>query len=264
MRILGGYQDTRTNKEDFALTPYLFGVYVNGKIIKVYGIGFCWGWISIFIGIGFNIPKNHPTFTNITIKNTMKKLLIIMMLVHLSITAQTNPKTEFIGFYGAIDLKNAMQGSEPTNGQPSLDFILGTLIPIGKSETSIGVERFAKINFTKFFTTVGYHVKVHDFDGYFKELSINPAIEGSVIWRSIPETIQFTYDGITYNVNQDKKVCPLSYGLNLSIRQEIGDNWAIESFSNYSYRPDIEQLYPDGKKDYRYSHYLKIIYKLNI
>jgi len=68
MRLVGGCQDTRTNKEDFALTPYLFGVWVTEKIIKVYGLGLCWGWISVYLGIGFNIPKNFQTFKNIRYK----------------------------------------------------------------------------------------------------------------------------------------------------------------------------------------------------
>ena len=62
MRIIGGYQDTRTNEEDFALTPYLFGVFVRGEIIKVYGIGLCWGFYSVYIGVGFNIPKDYKSF----------------------------------------------------------------------------------------------------------------------------------------------------------------------------------------------------------
>jgi hypothetical protein len=36
-RFATGFQDTRTNKEDFALTPYLFTVWVTGKIIRVWG-----------------------------------------------------------------------------------------------------------------------------------------------------------------------------------------------------------------------------------
>jgi hypothetical protein len=56
MDFVLGFQDTRTNGEDFAITPYLFSVYVN-KTIKVFGIGLCWGWYSIYIGIGFNLPK---------------------------------------------------------------------------------------------------------------------------------------------------------------------------------------------------------------
>ena len=61
-RIIGGFQDTRTNKEDFALTPYLFGVWVTGEVIKVRGIGICWGYYSIFLGFGWNLPKNYPSF----------------------------------------------------------------------------------------------------------------------------------------------------------------------------------------------------------
>ena len=61
-RIIGGYQNTRTNKEDFALTPYLFSVWVTLEIIKVRGIGICWGYHSVYLGIGWNIPPNHPSF----------------------------------------------------------------------------------------------------------------------------------------------------------------------------------------------------------
>ena len=61
-RIIGGFMDTRTNKEDFALTPYLFGVLTIGKIAQVYGIGICWGWHSVYVALGKNIPKNYPSF----------------------------------------------------------------------------------------------------------------------------------------------------------------------------------------------------------
>ena len=57
MRILRKYKDTRTNNEDFALTPYLSGTWVNGDIITVIGLSLTWGWASFFIGVGFNIPK---------------------------------------------------------------------------------------------------------------------------------------------------------------------------------------------------------------
>ncbi len=71
MKLIGGYQDTRNNKEDLALTPYLFTVYVKGKVIKVYGLGICWFYYSIYLGIGFNIPKGYKSF--ISIKNATKK-----------------------------------------------------------------------------------------------------------------------------------------------------------------------------------------------
>ena len=59
MRIIYVYQNTKSNNEDIALTPYLFGVYVNEKIIKVLGIGICWIYWSFSVNIGFGIPKNY-------------------------------------------------------------------------------------------------------------------------------------------------------------------------------------------------------------
>jgi hypothetical protein len=63
MRLVGGYQNTKTNNEDFAITPYLFGVWTSyAKIVRVRGLGICWGHHSAYIGIGINIPKNYPSF----------------------------------------------------------------------------------------------------------------------------------------------------------------------------------------------------------
>lgn len=62
MRIISGFEDTRANNEDFAITPFLFGVWVTREIIKVYGLGICWGFYSFFIGIALNIPKQFPSF----------------------------------------------------------------------------------------------------------------------------------------------------------------------------------------------------------
>lgn len=62
MRIIGGYQNTKTNNEDFAITPYLFGVKMFGKEIKVIGFGICWGHASVYLGVGFGVPKDYPSF----------------------------------------------------------------------------------------------------------------------------------------------------------------------------------------------------------
>ena len=62
MRILFGYQNTKTNGEDMALTPYLFRVFMHGVVVKIYGIGLCWFYHSFYIAIGFNVPKEFPTF----------------------------------------------------------------------------------------------------------------------------------------------------------------------------------------------------------
>lgn len=61
MKIFTGYSDTRSNNEDFAITPYISSILVNTDI-KVIGIGLCWGYFSIFIAIGKNLPKGYPFF----------------------------------------------------------------------------------------------------------------------------------------------------------------------------------------------------------
>lgn len=62
MRILFNYQNTKLNKEDLALTPFLFLISFNGEKLKVFGIGICWLYSALAISIGFGIPKKFPTF----------------------------------------------------------------------------------------------------------------------------------------------------------------------------------------------------------
>ena len=62
MRIQTGFQNTKNNNEDFALTPYLFTVFVQKKILKIYGIGICWGFYSFYISLAFGVDKNLPHF----------------------------------------------------------------------------------------------------------------------------------------------------------------------------------------------------------
>ena len=67
MKAVGGFLDTRTNNEDFAITPCLVLVWVHGES-KIYGLGIVWGWYSLYIGIGFNLPKGIKRFTNFKYK----------------------------------------------------------------------------------------------------------------------------------------------------------------------------------------------------
>jgi len=68
MNIVGGYQDTRRNNADFAITPYLFVVIARLEFVQVYGIGICWGFYSAYIGIGFGVPKKYRWVKNIFVK----------------------------------------------------------------------------------------------------------------------------------------------------------------------------------------------------
>ena len=70
--IVGGYQDTRDNGEDFALTPFLFSVVSRKSFFKIYGIGICWGWWCIHVGLMFRAPKELRSF--IWLNSIVKKL----------------------------------------------------------------------------------------------------------------------------------------------------------------------------------------------
>lgn len=66
MKLFCGFQNTKENKEDFALTPYLFLVWVNVKKSKVRGIGICWGYFAFYIAYGYHIPYVKNYFFNHT------------------------------------------------------------------------------------------------------------------------------------------------------------------------------------------------------
>ena len=62
VNFLSGYQNTKKNGEDFALTPYLFLVNGQNYESKCLGIGICWGYYGFFIAFATNIPKGFPFF----------------------------------------------------------------------------------------------------------------------------------------------------------------------------------------------------------
>lgn len=61
-RIIAGFQNSNRDGEDFALTPFLHTIYVNRENIKIYGVALCWGWYSVYVALGINLPKECPTF----------------------------------------------------------------------------------------------------------------------------------------------------------------------------------------------------------
>lgn len=60
LKVVSGYQNTRNHNHDFAITPFIFGVY--SKPPKIYGLGVQWGWYAIYLGVGFNVPKGYGGF----------------------------------------------------------------------------------------------------------------------------------------------------------------------------------------------------------
>lgn len=72
-RIFGVFMDTRSNNENFALTPYLVGVWRPFRDTgHIAGIGLCWGWYRCYIGIGSNIPDTYSSFKTFTKKDSTK------------------------------------------------------------------------------------------------------------------------------------------------------------------------------------------------
>lgn len=59
MKIITAIVDTRKNDEDLALTPYLS--LMHEKKSKTYGLGLCWLFYGLAIGLSFNWPKNRGT-----------------------------------------------------------------------------------------------------------------------------------------------------------------------------------------------------------
>jgi hypothetical protein len=61
--IATGWQNTRENNEDFAITPYLFLVIPQKpNKYKTYGFGLCWGSKAVFVSYSFNVPKETKFF----------------------------------------------------------------------------------------------------------------------------------------------------------------------------------------------------------
>mgnify|MGYP003451452048 CR=1 FL=1 len=60
-RFVAGFQDTRKSGEDIALTPYLFGVWSTNGARKIRGVGICWGFYAVYLGLAWGIPAHYPS-----------------------------------------------------------------------------------------------------------------------------------------------------------------------------------------------------------
>lgn len=158
----------------------------------------------------------------------MKKLIFILLF-----SAATQAQS--IQFSAGIDVRNAIEGSKPTNFNPEADvtFNLGYL---GKNnlEFAIGYETFKAINFNRYIAQTSYHVTL------FKNTKIIPAINYSLIKRN-----QTYY----------------APGANIGLRYQIHKNAAIEYNLETLYRTDLNEMY--GGKNIRYSGVLKLILMTN-
>jgi hypothetical protein len=60
--LISGTQDTRKNGEDFAITPFLFGVKSVNDPMRIYGLGLSWGWWAIHLSVIIGLPKGCKRF----------------------------------------------------------------------------------------------------------------------------------------------------------------------------------------------------------
>lgn len=66
--LIGVYLDTRTNDEDFAVTPYLSVFHTDNGGVSATGLSITWGWWSLSLGLGINLPKGIKRFRIIKLK----------------------------------------------------------------------------------------------------------------------------------------------------------------------------------------------------
>lgn len=67
-KLVTGHMDTRSDGEDFAITPYFSLVSAKHGKGTIKGVALTWRYKSTFIALGINIPNNYPTFDNYTKK----------------------------------------------------------------------------------------------------------------------------------------------------------------------------------------------------
>lgn len=55
----------RDDSEDkpFAITPYLIGVFFKRCEMTIFGLGISWGYYSIILSLGLNVPKHLKSFS---------------------------------------------------------------------------------------------------------------------------------------------------------------------------------------------------------
>lgn len=177
----------------------------------------------------------------------MKKTILILML---SFTCFAQ-KEGYIYFSGAIDIKNATLGSNPTKNKPELDLLYQFGLVGNNVEVNIGYESFKAIDFDKYSVAIGYHFPLYGnfFSKQIKTVLI-PSIEPCIINR---------WSNWAGGIGDRTQISGhLSIGLNASLRWKLKDKIYLEFLSSVLPRTDLNAMY--GGKNYVYSNYLKMLY----
>lgn len=176
----------------------------------------------------------------------MKKLLLIL------IVTTSFAQEHYLYASAAIDVRNAIVGTEPTNNNPEIDYFLQAGIVSRNIELTIGHEKFKAICFDKMTVGINYHFPLYGRIGnsVIKTIFI-PGIEPTIINR--------------WGDNWQTTSSHLSIAGNIAFRWNINDDIAFEILSNFLPRVDLKARYAEihNTVPIVISNYFKIIYKFN-
>ncbi|MGL5112300.1 MAG: hypothetical protein ACRC6O_06650 [Flavobacterium sp.] len=188
--------------------------------------------------------------------------ILILLLAYACSFGQSD-KENYISFSGALDARNLVSGSEPTNNKSGFNYLLQFAMVSRNFEVNVGYERFSMIQFSKYTIGFGYHIPLYARIGNMQLKScIIPSVEPTLInrWGNWGGGIAF-----------DQKSSHLSVGGNLAYRIHISDSLAVEYLFNVLPRVDINAMYGNSNWKERRStsgipivgsNYFKLVYKL--
>ena len=162
----------------------------------------------------------------------MKTMILLLVT---ALTFAQNDKENYLSFSGALDARNLISGSNPTNNESALNYLLQFAMVSKNFEVNVGYERFSMIQYSKNTIGFGYHIPLHTRIGNLNiKSTIIPSIEPTLInrwgkWGG----------GISY----EQKSSHLTVGANLAYRIHISDSIAIEYLFNALPRVDLSAMY---------------------
>lgn len=186
-----------------------------------------------------------------------------ILLLVTALTFAQNDKENYLSFSGALDARNLISGSAPTNNKSALNYLLQFSMVSKNFEVNVGYERFSMIQFSKNTIGFGYHIPLHARIG-------NKTIKSTIIPSLEPTLINRwgTWGG---GISYEQKSSHISVGGNLAYRIHLSDSIALEYHFNALPRVDLSSMYGSvSTKDKKSangipiigSNYFKLVYKI--
>ncbi|MEM0575670.1 hypothetical protein [Flavobacterium polysaccharolyticum] len=187
---------------------------------------------------------------------------LFLLLVSTIAFAQSD-KENYLSFSGALDARNLISGSDPTNNESALNYLLQFAMVSKNFEINVGYERFSMIQYSKNTIGFGYHIPLYARIGAMNiKSTIIPSIEPTLINR---------WGKWGGGISTEQKSSHLTVGANLAYRIHISDSIAIEYLFNALPRVDLCAMYGSAStKDKKSangipiigSNYFKLVYKI--